>query len=193
MPLGDDFTFLDAEKTFDYVEAFFSIYNSNPRRFSYSKVEYISALNYMKKFVGKKNIQNKKYGDFFPYADNQFSYWTGYYTTRPHLKRKVKIFGQVFRTLKQIFTKLTLYWEKEKSETFLKIFKNQIYDFFDQYGNTLGILNHHDAISGTTPDETRNDYIEKMENISKKTAFYLSAIINDYLYNTTKEPNYIKT
>lgn len=31
-----------------------------------------------------------KFGDFFPYASNEQSYWTGYYSTRPTLKRLIR-------------------------------------------------------------------------------------------------------
>jgi hypothetical protein len=31
-----------------------------------------------------------KYDDMFPYADNEFSYWTGFYSSRPNDKEYVR-------------------------------------------------------------------------------------------------------
>jgi len=37
-------------------------------------------------------------GDFFPYADNEDSYWTGYYTTRPTVKSESRRTDTILRS-----------------------------------------------------------------------------------------------
>ena len=31
-----------------------------------------------------------KYDDMFPYSDNEVSYWTGYFTSRPNFKQQIR-------------------------------------------------------------------------------------------------------
>ena len=56
-------------------------HHSDKYYFKYSTPsEYIDAIN-------KFNIKwPTKYDDMFPYSDDPYSYWTGYYTTRPNMK-----------------------------------------------------------------------------------------------------------
>ena len=50
------------------------------------KFIYSTPKTYMKA-INKLNKQySVKSDDFFPYSDNKYSYWTGYFTSRPALK-----------------------------------------------------------------------------------------------------------
>ena len=42
---------------------------------------------------------NAKTDDFFPYADKAHAYWTGYYTSRPALKRYVREMSALLHTV----------------------------------------------------------------------------------------------
>jgi hypothetical protein len=191
LPLGDDFTHSDAVTTFDYTDYYLSMWKSNPLRYENTSIEYITPSEYFKKLAMEPKIWSKTYGDFFPYADQGVAYWTGYYTTRPHFKREVKIFGQVFRAFKQIFSKV--YSMRDNGYmSFLQFYMESVYVFFDDYGTELGIFNHHDAISGTSPENTIIDYRERKNKIIKTTTFYLSSILNDYAQFMVGEENKVK-
>jgi hypothetical protein len=164
LPLGDDFTHSDAVTTFDYTDYYLSMWKSNPLRYENTSIDYITPSEYFKKLTMEPKIWSKTYGDFFPYADQGVAYWTGYYTTRPHFKREVKIFGQVFRAFKQIFAKMYS-MRNNGYMSFLQFYMESVYVFFDDYGAELGIFNHHDAISGTSPENTIIDYRERKNKI----------------------------
>ena len=44
-----------------------------------------------------------KYDDMFPYADNEFSYWTGFYTSYPNLKLKIRGLSSWFHSATSLF------------------------------------------------------------------------------------------
>jgi len=89
VPWGDDFKFRDARLQFSNMDPIVREIQSNALHYgmnvSYSTVsEY---LNGMERAASKFNVRFPVVvDDFFPYADNEDSYWTGYYTTRPTLK-----------------------------------------------------------------------------------------------------------
>lgn len=62
-------------------------------------MEVIKSLNY---------TWPTKSDDFFPYADNAHAYWTGYYTSRPTLKRFVRDSGAYYRAAQNFMGHYTL-------------------------------------------------------------------------------------
>jgi len=86
VPFGDDFKFKNAQRQFSNMDQLINYINQNRGRYGV-KIQYSTLSDY---FQALQNDQNAKFpvyqGDFFPYADNEDSYWTGYYTTRPVLK-----------------------------------------------------------------------------------------------------------
>lgn len=48
----------------------------------------------LSEYFGAVSAENLPYstfaGDFFPYADNEESYWTGYFTSKSSLKKLAK-------------------------------------------------------------------------------------------------------
>jgi len=58
---------------------------------------YIDALK-------KENITwPTKYDDAFPYADDEYSYWTGYFTSRPNLKDYIRKGSHTLHSSNKLF------------------------------------------------------------------------------------------
>ena len=85
---GDDFKFKNAALQFQNMDLIIKNINSNQGlgvHIRYSTLsEYFQAVH---SDAHRKSVAFPFHrGDFFPYADNGDSYWTGYYSTRPNLK-----------------------------------------------------------------------------------------------------------
>lgn len=83
-----------------------------------------------------------KEDDFFPYASDPNAYWTGYFTSRAALKLYTYRANNFLQVCKQIRT--TLGSDLAEEEFTLK--------------QAMGILQHHDAVSGTEKQHVANDY-----------------------------------
>ncbi|KYR02083.1 alpha-mannosidase [Tieghemostelium lacteum] len=81
--------------------------------------------------------------DFFPYADKEKSYWTGYYTTRPELKGLTRSIGSKLRSA-EIFSSY------QTKQDFSGTIQDASYN--------CSILQHHDAITGTAREPVVRDY-----------------------------------
>jgi alpha-mannosidase len=101
---GCDFHYSAAEAHFKNVDKLISTANSNsnstgiraiysnPVIYTAAKAEYpASAANW-----------SVKTDDFFPYASSAEQYWTGYFTSRPSLKRMVRTSSAILQAAKQI-------------------------------------------------------------------------------------------
>jgi hypothetical protein len=92
---GDDFKFKNAALQFQNMDLIIKNINSNQGlgvHIRYSTLsEYFQAVH---SDAHRKSVAFPFHrGDFFPYADNGDSYWTGYYSTRPNLKVS---FGRIY-------------------------------------------------------------------------------------------------
>ena len=75
-----------------------------------------------------------KQDDFLPYASDPHAYWTGFYSSRPTSKRLVRETETMLRTLHQ----LGLLARAEAAP--LQLLEE-----------TVGVVQHHDAVTGNTP------------------------------------------
>ncbi|KAL7604195.1 hypothetical protein Lser_V15G20819 [Lactuca serriola] len=84
-----------------------------------------------------------KTDDFFPYADKENTYWTGYFTSRPAFKGYVRTMSGYHLAARQ----LEFYKGRNKSGPNT-----------DALADALAIAQHHDAVSGTQRQHVASDY-----------------------------------
>lgn len=100
---------------------------------------YLNALH-------ESNIEwPEKTEDYFPYANDPHAYWSGYYTSRPTSKR----FERTGNEFLQICKKLSA--SAKTPEAFYTENLNRLRD-------EMGVMQHHDAITGTEKQAVANDY-----------------------------------
>jgi len=91
--LGDDFEWQNAHKTFTKTDKVLK-YIRESNEFPNIELFYSTPEEYVKSIYEENiNWPVNKY-DYFPYADKPHSYWTGYFTSRPHLKKDIKFTGR---------------------------------------------------------------------------------------------------
>ncbi|KAK9090007.1 hypothetical protein Sjap_023184 [Stephania japonica] len=88
-----------------------------------------------------------KTDDYFPYADRANAYWTGYFTSRPALKRYVRMMSGYYLAARQ-----------------LEFFRGRSNSGpnTDSLADALAIAQHHDAVSGTEKQHVANDYAKRL-------------------------------
>ncbi|KAK9104022.1 hypothetical protein Scep_020866 [Stephania cephalantha] len=88
-----------------------------------------------------------KTDDFFPYADRANAYWTGYFTSRPALKRYVRMMSGYYLASRQ-----------------LEFFRGRSNSGpnTDSLADALAIAQHHDAVSGTEKQHVADDYAKRL-------------------------------
>lgn len=92
-----------------------------------------------------------KYDDFFPHAHSIHEYWAGFFTSRPTSKRFERIGNNVLQIARQL-------------SGFANLAYNVNYDLED----AIGVMQHHDAITGTEREAVEQDYHRLIANgISK--------------------------
>lgn len=97
-------------------------------------------------------------GDFFTYADRYAEYWSGYFTTRPFVKRMGRELEWRLRNAEILATyaglmaphTATKMWDPE-DEWRIKV-----------ASESLGLFQHHDAITGTSQLKVMNDYSARL-------------------------------
>ena len=114
---GCDFTFykknsnyLNLEKVMDFINNNQTInniaYGNNTKKIV---LKYSTPSRYFDEIFGQvENWPVYKNFDFFPYAEFTYSYWTGFYTSRPYLKGLVREAGNYLRSLSILSTELIL-------------------------------------------------------------------------------------
>ncbi|XP_017769969.1 PREDICTED: lysosomal alpha-mannosidase-like [Nicrophorus vespilloides] len=168
--MGGDFTYQAAEMFFNNMDKLIQGF----RKFRpdiniiYSTPScYLKAVNEISKGNGIK--YTVKTDDFFPYASKTYSYWTGYFTSRPNSKRFERQGNNILQVTKQLvtFEKLLNGKDYSKNLTLLK--------------EAMGIMQHHDAITGTEKQHVVGDYVRLLEKGIKAAETNVGSIIHDLL------------
>lgn len=86
-----------------------------------------------------------KTDDFFPYSSDPHAFWTGYYTSRPTLKRFERIGNHFLQICKQLSVNAPVHE---------KTFEDRLNFLRD----AMGVMQHHDAVTGTEKQHVAEDY-----------------------------------
>ncbi|CAF0905121.1 unnamed protein product [Adineta steineri] len=107
-----------------------------------------------------------KTDDFFPLGDTPHGFWTGYFTSRAALKRYERHSNNILQATRQLnaLSQINL--------------RNDIF----YLSEAMGIVQHHDAISGTEKQNVADDYAQRLSEGIDKAAFTLT------LWNPTIHP-----
>ncbi|KAJ7944151.1 Alpha-mannosidase [Quillaja saponaria] len=141
--MGDDFQYQYAESWFKQMDKLIHYVNKDGT---------VNALYSTPSiYTNEKNAANQawplKTDDYFPYADSQNAYWTGYFTSRPGLKRYVRLLSGYYMAARQL--EVLAGKESTGHQTF-------------GLGDALGIAQHHDAVTGTAKQHTTDDYAKRL-------------------------------
>ena len=93
-------------------------------------------------------------GDFFPYADDDKSYWTGFYSSRPNLKGAVRQAQIQYMTSNTMLALASLKQSASTDDI------NAAIAAQDELYQAVGILSHHDGVTGTARQAVVDDYLE---------------------------------
>ena len=172
---GEDFAYNEADINYENIEMIMNYVNKNMK--GKMKMIYSTPSQYFESVLksGAKFDTHSNY-DFFPYADNAHCYWTGYFSSRANLKGLIKQLGLYLnitnRLLFEIFT-----GNEEKMKNNEKIIKKAI-DCIYFAREKLGVLQHHDAVTGTSKEKTNKDY-ENMAIVGvEKLKKYIYLLVN---------------
>jgi len=140
--MGDDFTGANQYAVYKQVDALIEYCNNNQKTnmtFVYSTPsKYINALK--EEEVKWPIVRNH---DFMPYAREHNAYWSGFFSSRPGLKKQVKDYSSLYHSQQKLFAR-KLIDQKATDQEIADVIKKQ-YDNED----ILTVLTHHDAVTGT--------------------------------------------
>ncbi|KAI6205475.1 Alpha-mannosidase [Aphelenchoides besseyi] len=148
LSMGSDFHFSDASVTFSSLDRLIKSVNQRTNETGF-RVFYSTPSCYVSASMNGKNPPQlpKKSDDFFPYA----TYWTGYFTSKPALKRMVRASSNVLQLARSV-----------------RVMANLTGDKFDEaeekLERALGLSQHHDAITGTSKENVTVDYEQRLQD-----------------------------
>ncbi|KAJ8308821.1 hypothetical protein KUTeg_013695 [Tegillarca granosa] len=164
VPHGDDFRYQNEEewdKQLLNMEKLMKYINNNPAM--KTQVKFGTLTEYINEVTSK--IEMDKFpsfsGDFFTYNDRDDQYWSGYFTSRPHYKYMARKLQDLLRSVEILFTLNLAQALKHRRLKLIETIFRYKPDLVTVRQN-LGLIQHHDAITGTARPDAVNDYGNRM-------------------------------
>ena len=149
LEVGADFTGDNSHTWFKNMDKLIERIHAQDDRFH---IFYSDPLTYTKARATETDIQwTVKTDDFFPYSDHEHAFWAGYFTSRPTLKYFERTASSLLQTFKQLTASPTKRVRALRAEIDRVLF---------QLTAAVGLVNHHDAITGTSKQHVADDYIK---------------------------------
>ena len=175
--MGCDFTYANAQYNFKSIDRFIKYFNDhspNITVFYSTPGQYLDAIK-------KQNLSYPiKTADMFPYADNEYDYWTGYFTSRPNSKLQVRT-GQANMHASNKMHTFRMLDVSASDQTV-----NQTLTAQHSMLDSMGIYQHHDGVTGTARQHVADDYSLRLHNsIKNNNPVYAQAIQDFFLAHKT--------
>eukprot|EP00945_MAST-04E_sp_MAST-4E-sp1_P007088 g7088.t1 len=116
-------------------------------------------------YVDQKKKSNMKweqrYDDIFPLADDAHNYWSGYFTSRPALKRQVRTASNFLNAARQLEV-VSGVTAKDVDTPTVRPSPQVGTSWTDSLEGTIGVATHHDGMSGTERQDVADDYAQRI-------------------------------
>ena len=103
IPMGEDFCFQNAPEFFASSDRLIDYWNTNIMSQTNIELKYSTPSMYIDDLAALDRSWTTRYDDMFPYADNDVTYWTGYYTSRANSKKLIRDGGHVLNSSNKLF------------------------------------------------------------------------------------------
>lgn len=169
VPLGDDFRFnypQEWDQQYQNYEYLMSYMNSRKDwkinvRFGTLK-DFFKSVRSNEMKISNSNPEmglRQLSGDFYPYSDKNYAYWTGYYTTRPFDKR----FSRDVESSLRAADILNMFaYSNAKRWNYAYKAYHEVSNYLQRARQNLGLFLHHDGITGTSKEYVVQDYESKL-------------------------------
>lgn len=149
VPMGTDFQYQAAHVNFQNMDKLVRYVNTH-EFFNGTKIYlmYSTPTCYLKALNDEKLEYPTKRDDFFPYSSDPHSFWSGYFTSRPTVKYFERVGNNFLQVCKQLYALADLGPED-------KVDLNNMRE-------AMGVLQHHDAITGTEKQHVAFDYARQL-------------------------------
>ncbi|XP_063218201.1 lysosomal alpha-mannosidase-like [Bacillus rossius redtenbacheri] len=145
--MGSDFTYMDAKRYYTNTDKLIKLVNARQADGGAMHLVYSTPSCYLKAVNDARPVVATKHDDFLPYASEPAAYWTGYYSSRPTLKYMERLGNNYLQVCKQLSALAGL---RPAS--------------LDALRREMGIMQHHDAITGTEKEAVANDYALRLSS-----------------------------
>eukprot|EP00126_Sphaerothecum_destruens_P011288 Sdes_comp20887_c0_seq2m17982 len=155
-PFGCDFTFENAHVNFANMDRLIKHINADPQRYRMN-LFYSTPASYSTAIQSTVPAQNwaHKSDDFFPYCDAPHACWTGFFTSRPALKKQTRATSAMLHVASLFSAALRLHAAPPHLEA---LAASTLRDARE----VVGIAQHHDAVSGTSKQVVAFDYSQRL-------------------------------
>ena len=152
LTFGCDFTYMNADKNFKNSDKLIKYMNER-----YDDVNFMySTPNQYIDYVKRANATFPvRYDDMLPVSSSDHSYWTGSYTSRPNFKSFTRYAGEDFNTQSLAFALDSILPHSENETA-------EIMSAYDKLYSEISIMQHHDAITGTSRDYVMHDFADRL-------------------------------
>ncbi|XP_059903346.1 lysosomal alpha-mannosidase [Gadus macrocephalus] len=154
MTMGSDFQYENANLWYKNLDKLIRYVNARQANGSQINALYSTPSCYLQELHRANLTWTLKTDDFFPYADDAHNFWTGYFTSRPALKRYERVSNGRLQTCNQLEV---LGGPSSRKGPFGAGDSETLRE-------AMAVAQHHDAVSGTEKQHVANDYARRLAN-----------------------------
>eukprot|EP00928_Gymnodinium_smaydae_P061684 TRINITY_DN45715_c0_g1_i1.p1 TRINITY_DN45715_c0_g1~~TRINITY_DN45715_c0_g1_i1.p1 ORF type:complete len:825 (-),score=99.29 TRINITY_DN45715_c0_g1_i1:190-2664(-) len=170
IPYGGDFNFQNAHKKYRDFDLLIEEINSHPELYNGTRIFYSTLDDYVK--AVSRDVQQDQFktwtADFLPNAfpsnwgaeheDENDSYWTGFYSSRPFTKALSRASDAVLHAAEALYAFAVMLRPSQPAEIETKDEAK-----LRAMRDAQAVFQHHDAISGTENQHVTDDYVARLQ------------------------------
>jgi len=179
IPFGCDFTFQNANMMFKNMDRLIETINTYSDLLG-ATARYSSLSDYAAAAKAANASWITRTQDFFPYADNGGSYWTGYFTSRPELK-------SISRRADGLLRNADFMYSLALSE-FGFVLNKASFSELNLLRAPNAVAQHHDGITGTWRQIVGDDYKLRLLDGIRRGEAILGELLGQFITDNSFNP-----